>query len=74
MKRLGYREAIDWIACNDDTYWTADLDPIPSVTAVMVAHLFGVDVDKVRVDIAKMVDRLEKMAERLDKERKKSPE
>lgn len=51
MKRPGYREAIRWIALNDDCYWLEDDEPIISVTAVMVSHLFDVDADRVISDL-----------------------
>jgi uncharacterized protein YidB (DUF937 family) len=55
MKRAGYREAVQWIADNDDTEWVRnDKDTAlgtPSVTACLVADLFGVDEERVRRDI-----------------------
>jgi hypothetical protein len=60
MKRPGYREAIHWIAFNDDTEWLTDEDqrdldgnPFWSVTACMVADLFGVSIHKVAEDALK---------------------
>lgn len=58
MKRPGYREAIFWLANNDDIEWVGEDgdDPndamrSPSVTACLVADLFGVDTERVRVDV-----------------------
>ena len=51
MKRPGYREAVAWIAYNDDTTWLSDPEPIFSVTVAMVADLFGVHTDRVTADL-----------------------
>lgn len=55
MRRPGYREAVLWIADNDDTEWAGfspdDACGSPSVTACLIADLFGVDVERVRKDI-----------------------
>jgi hypothetical protein len=51
MKRPGYREAVAWVANNDDCYWTQDSEPIISVTAAMVADLFDVPEAKVIADV-----------------------
>jgi hypothetical protein len=56
MKRPGYREAIRWIADNDDTEWVNDNDPIASVTAALVADLFGVSCDRVARDLTKALN------------------
>ena len=55
MKRASYREAILWIATNDDTEWLEDDDPIPSVTAVLVADVFDLEVERVTSDLRKAV-------------------
>lgn len=52
MKRPGYREAIRWMAENDDTDWVHE-DCGPSVTAALVADMFGVDDARVRADLVK---------------------
>jgi len=55
MKRASYREAIRWMVANDDTEWANDRrtweDPLCSVTAVLVADLFGKTTDEVTADI-----------------------
>lgn len=51
MKRPGYREAVEWIACNDDCYWLGDPEPMLSVTAAMVRDLFDVDQAKLIADL-----------------------
>lgn len=56
MKRPGYREAIRWIADNDDTEWVRRGDA-ESVTAALVADLFGVPDDRVKRDLARALDR-----------------
>lgn len=51
MKRPGYREAIAWIANNDDTEWLLDEFGSISVTAALVADLFDVSEEKLRNDL-----------------------
>jgi hypothetical protein len=57
MKRASYRDAIDWMVFNDDTNWlTPDsildgADIIPSVTASLVADIFGVTTEGVTADL-----------------------
>jgi hypothetical protein len=59
MRRPGYREAVRWIAENDDIQWTeegekaADGGYFYSVTCVMVADLFGKEPEEVARDIVK---------------------
>lgn len=60
MRRPGYREAIEWIAHNDDCYWLADDDGDPqalSVTAAMVRDLYAVDADKLICDLRRALRR-----------------
>jgi hypothetical protein len=57
LRRPGYREAIDWIAANDDVYWLGDEDPTPCVTACLVCDLFGVDEARVVRDIRRALKR-----------------
>lgn len=50
---LGYQYAIAWIAQNDDTEWLLD-DPdctSPSVTACLVADLYGRTTEEVARDL-----------------------
>jgi hypothetical protein len=47
VKRPGYREAIEWIVCNDDTSWLQDSEPVLSVTAAMVHDLYGVSPERI---------------------------
>lgn len=57
MRRPGYREAIEWIAGNDDCYWLADESPIISVTASMVRDLFDVTDAKLFADLRRACKR-----------------
>lgn len=57
MKRPGYREAVDWLAGNDDCYWLADAEPIPSVATCMVRDLFNVPSDKLYADLRRALKR-----------------
>lgn len=56
MKRASYREAIRWIADNDDTQWLNDDEPMFSVTAALVADLFDVDTDRVTKDLRRELE------------------
>lgn len=51
MKRPGYREAIEWLACNDDCYWLGDALGCISVTAALVRDLFDVTDEKLKTDL-----------------------
>jgi hypothetical protein len=51
MRPARYREAVYWIAHNDDTEWIRDEEGIVSVTAVLVCDLFDVAEDKLRADL-----------------------
>lgn len=53
MRRPSYKEAISWVAFNDDTEWLKDEEPILSVSAALVADLFDVEHTKVIRDIRK---------------------
>lgn len=58
MKRPGYREAIEWLACNDDCHWLGDYDahgPIISVSAALVRDLWGVSDEKLLKDLRAML-------------------
>jgi hypothetical protein len=64
MKRASYRAAIFWIAANDDTEWVGDENAdtslaihCPSVTASLVADLFDVDTERVRLDVRRELAR-----------------
>jgi hypothetical protein len=52
-----YTEAIRWIAENDDTEWLDDEPCVESVTAAMVADIFGKTVAQVTADLRKAVAR-----------------
>jgi hypothetical protein len=59
-----YRDAIEWLARNDDNSW-ADSDPESgdgaiSVSAGLVADLFNKSDETVRADLCRALDRLEK--------------
>lgn len=53
MKRASYKEAVFWIAANDDTEWLNPIDYVstPSVTACFVADIFAVSMEKLIKDI-----------------------
>jgi hypothetical protein len=60
-KRASYQEAIDWIAYNDDTEWAEyegdDSLGTLSVTAMLVADLFGKTWEQVRTDMRRALER-----------------
>ena len=58
MKRASYKEAIYWIAANDDTDWIGDEFGSPSVTASLIADLFGVPAEKVTNDIKRQLKKI----------------
>jgi hypothetical protein len=47
--RPGYHEALAWVALNDDTTFMEEDKPeeIPSVTVVMISHLWDKDISEV---------------------------
>lgn len=54
MRAIGYRAAIQWLVDNDDTEWVMqdeDQGACLSVTAALVADIYGVDDVKVRRDL-----------------------
>lgn len=48
---MPYRQAIEWLCLNDDTYWLTDENGSPSVTAALVADIYGRTTDEVTVDL-----------------------
>jgi hypothetical protein len=60
MKRPGYREAIEWLAGNDDCYWLApDARGGISVAAALVRDLFGVDEEKFKRDLRRTLKKMQ---------------
>jgi hypothetical protein len=59
VKRPGYREAVDWLATNDDCYWLGDEweRPMLSVSALLVADLWDVKHDKLIADLRRALKR-----------------
>lgn len=55
MKRASYRDAIAWIALNDDTEWLRDETPMISVTAALVSDLFDVPEDRIIKDLGRYI-------------------
>jgi hypothetical protein len=51
-----YKDAIEWIARNDDTEWVNDPNGCESVTAALVADLFNKTDEEVRDDIRKALN------------------
>lgn len=55
MKRASYREAVAWIALNDDTEWLEDEKPMISVTVALVMDIFDVSEDKIVSDLRRKI-------------------
>lgn len=55
-----YRDAINWIAWNDETSWLTDPNGSTSVTAALVADLFGKDDAIVSRDLRRALARVER--------------
>lgn len=58
MRRPGYREAVQWLALNDDCSWLNDCDqwgPVISMTAGMVRDLFDVDEQRLFKDLRREI-------------------
>jgi hypothetical protein len=53
---VSYKKAIEWIVENDDTEWAKDPKGYMSVTAVMVADIYGKEDHKVRRDIVRALN------------------
>jgi hypothetical protein len=51
VKRATYRRAIQWLAGNDDNEWLRDERPGMSVTASLVADLWGKPEPTLRLDL-----------------------
>ncbi len=58
MKRPGYREAVEWLAGNDDCYWLAEDEAAPSVSACLIRDLFDVEESKLYSDIRRALGRV----------------
>lgn len=56
---IGYRAAIQWIIDNDDTEWIKDPNGYMSVTATMVADIYGKDDQRVRKDLKRAMEKKE---------------
>lgn len=52
-----YTRAIAWLAFNDDNEWTKDEDPTLSVSASMVADLYGRTDQQVTKDLRRKLDK-----------------
>lgn len=54
-KRIGYRECVEYLGCNDDESMLRDGDP--SVVVSMVAHLFDKETDTVIADVLRWLEK-----------------
>lgn len=60
MKRASYRDAIDWLANNDDCGWIEEPQFGLSVAASAVRDVFGVDDAKVLADVRRKLGNAER--------------
>jgi hypothetical protein len=61
VKRPGYREAIEWLAGNDDCHYLITSEHheiIMSVAASMVRDLYDVTDEKLQADVRRMLKRI----------------
>jgi enoyl reductase-like protein len=61
MKRPAYRDAIDWLAGNDDCYWLGDYDDhgsMISVSAALVRDLWDVSDERLLADLRRALKRI----------------
>jgi len=63
-KRASYREAIEWLALNDDNEWLntplGDGEILASVTAHCIADIFGKTIDVLCIDLQRELRRIER--------------
>lgn len=54
---MPYREAVQWLADNDDTDWLDDPDGCFSVTTALVADIYDRHTDEVAADLRRIKER-----------------
>lgn len=59
-RAIGYREALAWMVANDDTSWVAEPDAPGSVSAALLADIYGKSDDEVRADLSRLLERRER--------------
>ena len=57
MTRPTYRNAIYWLAMNDDCEWTKEKTGANSVASSLVADMFGKTDEQVKKDLVKEIKR-----------------
>jgi hypothetical protein len=57
LRRPGYREAVEWLAGNDDCHWLGDSGFL-SVSAAMVRDLWDVPQERLCADLARALKRV----------------
>ncbi len=55
MKRPSYKQAVAWLANEDDNSWAEEAYDVPSVAAALTMDLFCVSRDRLRMDILKRI-------------------
>lgn len=54
MTRPSYKEALRWLALNDDCEWLKDDEPALSVAAALVADMFEKEDNKLIADLRRV--------------------
>lgn len=62
-RAIPYKDAIQWMVDNDDTEWAKEGEDAPSVTAVLIADIYGKTEDEVRSDLVKGLKKAGRMEE-----------
>lgn len=61
MRRPGYREAVEWLAGNDDCYYLVTSEHheiIMSVAASMIRDLYDISAEKLQSDVRKVLKKI----------------
>lgn len=54
MKRMGYHACLEWLLDNDDCEWLNEPDDPISVSAALVADIFGKDEATIAANLRKL--------------------
>lgn len=55
-----YKQALEWLALNDDTNWLQDENGSLSVSTALVADLFKKSDEQITIDLRKLIVKMEK--------------
>lgn len=57
MKRPSYRDAVNWLAMNDDLVWIEEPEFGPSPAAAVIRDIFDVTKEKLAADVVRELER-----------------